>query len=945
MLQLIKKIIKSCKTQSQEVGNNSTAVQFGDNAQITFNEQGNKGLDFQHELSIACLIGQWDEKNEGDISIIESLADEGYNTWIKKIRAVEGGEGNLLNHDSGIWTFTNRLETWNNVACRLFEDHLVKFKDISVSTLGTIDPKFELEPEQRYAAAIYGKILPHSSAIRKGISEGLAIISTHSTDLINCSNKFGDFIAREVIREVFNNSDWKLWASTQDVQQILAEAAPNEFLDAIENNVIHHNKPFDILFSQEGVGGFTGTNYMTGLLWALESLAWSPDYLTRCIVLLGEMDSHDPGGNWINRPKNSIVDILLPWLPHTTANFDRRYTSLKALEKEFPETAWKVSLNLLPSSHGSTSGTSTPEWRTFIPEGFKKEVTQEEYLEQVIEYGNYVVELSAKDNSRLPKLVEYLDHLHNEAFEAAVNVLLEYSNAKSSSSSKDRYILWTAVLSFTNKHKKFSEANWSLSSEKLEKLNPILVNLQPAEKFFLYQRLFSHNTMDLFEEKGNWREQEEAISRERDEAISELFSEGGYERIYEFSQVVQSSDLVGNSLGKIAEINEELLEEYLSSDEIETNKYISGYIWTRNYLTNDQFLDNIDLTSWNPTCAFKLLVLLPFKPMTWDLVNEILGQEFECLYWSNVIVKSYHCDDKDDLYRGIDYLLNYNRPLSSIHCIYSLLREKKTLRLEPTVKALLMAVNTRESSTNMNAYEIGEIIKFLQISDQLTDDDRFRIEWAYLPLISTGRDQNSSPQYLEGRLTKEPVFFCEIVRLAYKSDMASPKDKVSETKKNIARNAYNLLDNWVKVPGYQDDGTFESSEFESWLSSVLKISKESGHLRPTLRIIGKNLINSPKGDNGLWIHITLAEFLNQREFDDVRDAFRMAIYNSRGVHFIDPEAKPEIKLAELYQSKSEAMESLGYHRFAKTLREISERYSFEAEGIIKREGKINQLIC
>ncbi|MFT6779972.1 MAG: hypothetical protein ACJAV1_003918 [Paraglaciecola sp.] len=51
---------------------------------------------------------------------------------------------------------------------------------------------------------------------------------------------------------------------------------------------------------------------------------------------------------------------------------------------------------------------------------------------------------------------------------------------------------------------------------------------------------------------------------------------------------------------------------------------------------------------------------------------------------------------------------------------------------------------------------------------------------------------------------------------------------------------------------------------------------------------------------GKRIHTTIAEFLNRRELDSVRDAFRMAVYNSRSMHFIDPEAKPELKLSEVY---------------------------------------------
>lgn len=936
MLQFMKKKISNIfNKQVQEIGNNSTALQCGDNAQIIINEKTNKECNFQLELAVASLIGSWDENNKGDISIIESLADENYTSWIKKIRDIEGGKTNHLNHNSGIWSFKNRLETWNDVACRLFNDHLIRFKNISISTLSTIDPKFELEPEIRYAAAIYGKVLPHSSSIRKGISEGLAIISTQNIGLINCSNKFGDFIARDVIKEVFSSSDWKLWASTQDVQPILAEAAPDEFLDSLENNVAHHDKPFSTLFSQEGIGGFTGTNYMTGLLWSLESLAWSPDYLTRCVVLLGEMDSYDPGGNWTNRPGNSIVDILLPWLPHTTASFKRRFTSLKALDREFPDTAWKVSLLLLPKNHSSTSGTNIPKWRRFIPDDFKKEVTNDEYHKQVIEYGNYVVHLSKKNNSRLIKLIESLAQFHEEAFNDSVKVLIEYSI--SDAQPEEKHKVWSSLLTFTNKHKKYSEADWSLPVNKLNQLLPIIENLQPADNILLYQRLFTHNNTDLFEEKGNWREQEEAIQKRRVKALSEIFDGGGYEYVDQLVKAVESPDIVGNSLALFNEITDEnLLLDYLSSEDIKTKQYISGYIWSINHLTKGEFIERINFNDWSEENASKLLLLLPFDTSTWDKVDRVLGQNLEYLYWGNANIKAYHSDD-ECLYKAADLLLKYNRPLSSIHCIFHILHSKKTVRIEPAVKALLGAVNTQEKQTDMDSYEIGEIIKFLQESSQVSDDERFRIEWAYLPLITQERDGQSSPEYLERRLSNDPSFFCEIIRLAYKSDKPDSRKEISESQKNIARNALELLKKWKVIPGTLEDNTFDAEQFKSWVNSTISISKESGHLYPALSAIGRVLINAPQEENGLYINLSLAEFLNQRDLGTVRDAYKYAIFNSRGVYWIDKEAKPEIKLSEDYHSKSEYIESLGLQRFAKILREISEHYSLEADEIIKRD--------
>jgi hypothetical protein len=452
--------------------------------------------DFATDLAIAILIGSWDESKADDISFIEYVTNENYTDWVLKIRQIESATNSPLQHESGRWITLNRSVTWHDIASRLFKDHLDRFKEKSVCILSSLDPKFDLKPEERYAASIYGKVQSHSTSIRKGISEGLALMSTVKSSLTNCPDSYGEFIARSVVKEVFDSGNWVLWASTQDIQPVLAEASPDEFLDAVETAVIHSEKPFNTLYSQEGVGGITGANYMTGLLWALEKLAWSPIYLTRCIVLLGEMDSHDPGGNWANRPSNSIVDILLPWLPHTTASFERRLASIKALEREFPETAWKILLQLLPSNHGFTSGTSKPEWRDFIPDNFKKEVSQGDYIKQVIEYGNYLVELSNKDLSRLPKLVDHLDHLHEEAFNATVVLLISYS--KSDASATDKYALWIELLNFVNKHKKFSNADWALASNNLDKLESVVSKLQPVDKELLYRRLFTNRNMDLY---------------------------------------------------------------------------------------------------------------------------------------------------------------------------------------------------------------------------------------------------------------------------------------------------------------------------------------------------------------------------------------------------------------------------------------------------------------
>ncbi|WP_139706598.1 hypothetical protein [Aeromonas hydrophila] len=893
--------------------------------------------DFSTDLAIAILVGSWDESKNDDISLIEYVANKTYAEWIINIRQIESTTNSPLQHNSGKWVAVNRLATWHEVASRLFKEHLDRFKEKTVILLGTWHPKFALKPEDRYAAAIYGKVQSHSSLIRKGLSEGLALISTEKDALTNCPDNYGEFIAGRVVKEIFNSGSWILWASTQDIQPTIAEASPDEFLDAVEAAVIHVDRPFNTLFSQESADGITGNNYMTGLLWSLEKLAWSPIYLIRCIVLLGEMDSHDPGGNWANRPINSIIDILLPWLPHTTANFEKRLASVKALEREFPGTAWKVLLQLLPTRHGTTFGTSKPEWRKFIPGDFNNEVTTCDYIKQTIEYGKYIIELSRKDVSRLSVLVEHLDQLHDEAFNESIAILNYYS--ESDADPTEKYTLWITLLKFVNKHKKFSDANWSLPTNKINQLIPILSRLQPEDKELLYRRLFNKNTMDFYEGKRSWQEQEKEIDDARNKAVTELFTEGGYDLVLKFSGTVESATLVGNSLAAIVDHeNEDLLLELLKKDDPSLRQFTSGYIWSRNYLTKGTFVESLNIDKWQVNDAAKFLLLLPFSANTWRLVETVLGKGYKNLYWNNVYVNAYQCDDEENLYRCIENLLEHGRPAASIHCLYRILHIKKTLQLPPTIRSLLAAVNTVEDSSNINHHEVGELIKYVQNCDQVADDDRFRIEWAYLPLISNKVMDDGSPNYLEGRLARDPYFFCEIIGLAYKSDKVDEPVELNEAQQNIANNAYELLNGWKVIPGTLENGSFDANFFDHWFETVSKSSRDTGHSIPILRIIGKVLIHTPQSEDGLWIEHKIAEFLNQRELDDVRNAYKLAVYNSRGAHWVDPEAKPEIKLSQEYHHKSEAIDLLGLQRFARTLREIAEGYASEAEAIIKKHS-------
>jgi hypothetical protein len=258
---------------------------------------------------------------------------------------------------------------------------------------------------------------------------------------------------------------------------------------------------------------------------------------------------------------------------------------------------------------------------------------------------------------------------------------------------------------------------------------------------------------------------------------------------------------------------------------------------------------------------------------------------------------------------------------------------KQAIDVNQCVRALLAATSSNETRYRIDGYHVVELVKFLQSEPSVNQDDLFKVEWAYVPLLD--RHRGAAPQLLESRLANDPSFFCEVIRLIYRSknDDQSGK-KTTEDSKAIATNAWQLLHDWKTPPGIQKDGTFNEEHFAKWLQSVKASCAESGHLEVALINIGEVLIHAPADPGGLWIRRAVATALNDRDSDDMRDGYRMGVFNLRGAHWVDPTGKPEKDLAEQFRAKAEDVENAGFQRFAVTLRSLADGYEREAERII-----------
>jgi len=217
-------------------------------------------------------------------------------------------------------------------------------------------------------SSMYRKEPLYSGTLREGIAQTLILIAVFGDDAKISVSTIAQTWVDNIVQELIQKADWRLWHSLSDVLPLIAEASPSSFMDAVEFSLSHDNPPIMGMFS-ETEDALTSSSAHPSLLWALEGLAWSPQLLGRVTLILGKLARLDPDGKLSNRPANSLRTIFLLWLPHTHACLEKRLEAIDTLMDREPEMGWQLLIALMPRSHDSCSPTHRLRWRQFYAPG------------------------------------------------------------------------------------------------------------------------------------------------------------------------------------------------------------------------------------------------------------------------------------------------------------------------------------------------------------------------------------------------------------------------------------------------------------------------------------------------------------------------------------------------------------------------------------------------
>ena len=784
-------------------------------------------------------------------------------------------------------------------------------------------------------AALLEKTLKHSRELREGLAGALAMMATLSETTPLSTTSTAQQWANRVVRRLLENATtWQAWASLGGQLRYLAEAAPEELLSAVDRELANTETCLVGLFMSGHP--VLSTSPHTEMLWALETLAWSPDYLSQAAFALARLAAIDPGGQTVNRPANSLREIFLPWHPSTCASIGRRLRILGTICKHEPEVGWDLLFGLVPKSMGMSTGGAKPRWRDWAAEE-PEEVQVTEYIRGITEIIQMLVDRTGTDGKRWSKVVEALDDFPDQQFDAAVGALSEMD--PSSIAPDGQLELWASLRAVLSRHREFADTDWAIPDVNLAKLDALYERFRPDDLADQYAWLFSGNP-DLPEgEPQEWEDKRKAVRKHQEEALARLMAERGLEGACSFAEKVGLPWEVGEALGRssISEEKErELLDSHLASEVDARRKVALGYLVGRTSLLGADWVESLRSKSmWNQWTApqrANYFVTLPFDGTTWDLV-EAEEPEVRRLYWIQVGIYGRLSSELRD--RAAQEMFTHGQFSTAIQLLALYSHDKNVAAPSGEFVATLLeeALNCENPATATNwgalTHDVSLLLDIVADSDGMDEPRVAKLEWSFLPLLR----HRHAPRVLHKAMATDPAFFVEILSLAYKAS-DEPSREIDDNLKLRATLAHGLLSDQNWLPGRHVDNTFDGDNLVAWVNDVRRLAVDAKRERVTDRYVGQILARGPIDPDGSWPHQSIRELLEELACEKVESGIETGIFNNRGVvrREIGEGGGQERDIAERYRGYARQLAD-EWPRTSRLMKRIADSYGSDARRV------------
>lgn len=846
-------------------------------------------------LALYALVGGWSRTNPrraevaaflgpgpADVSLLEDFVQRDRETIDAEVIRWSSCDDPFFMTFGNNVLISSRELAWSLLASYLTPSVRKRFIAFASLILSDQDASFELPPEQRWAAAMYGKTNECSTELREGIIQTLALMAAlPANDANGVRISFEDDIDEIVNHILPDDATWQKWATLDGSLPMICEAAPDLILSKIENDLKSRASSIAQCFG-ESKTGLMNRSHHCGLLWALETLAWSSDHLHRvALVLLKlyEIEDRLPS-NLGNRPSATLKALFSPWKPGTIAVANAKLAVLRRLARMETDLGWKCFSMLVCEIHLPVKATQLPRWRTWA-DGLDPERVVDERVEFIRGIAEIALEAAGSDAERWKSIVRsMLLMFSSEVADLTIEKLDTVANSNAQSDSRAE--LWIELADIIGwREQKDSEEDTPLNEAQLIRLRTIKDRLQPKDLTYLHAWIFEDpTTVSGYDIANDAEAFQNELWRLQRNAVREIHNQGGGAAVLRLAKRLHRSYSIGFASGAEDLLSVDIIQNCLADEDPKTREFGSSYARGRFSEAGVEVFDSWNVVGLDAPRAANVLLALQSDPIVWRWLDVNLSPEVTEIYWKRVPP---HCfvETLNDLKYAIARFVSVGRPMAACKLI-QLKRQK--INIESDLIADCLDAGLRSDAQplkeDFDRYSIQILIGILQSAG--FDVDRLaRIEWGYLQVL-TEHYSRTAPSTLESEARRSPEFFRALVAARYAT--VSKENEASESTEVRRIHARKLLDSLRDLPG-ESNQIINESRLREWAEQLRAEVDTCDEWKRVGRAFGNWLgRRCLEGNSGRVVPLVpIFQVLEDLRSDATADGFRDSILNGRGV--------------------------------------------------------------
>ncbi len=875
------------------------------------------------DKTLACKLvplnfaGVWNSDTPADRETLRLLADAQYHDIERSVTEL------LAVADAPVWSVgkfrgvMSKIDVLFATQALVTKANLESFFFVARYVLSESDPALDLPPDKQWAANIYGKTRDHSAALRQGICETLVLLAVHGNNLFG--GRLGIDVEAHVnaiVRELLTPLDARTWASQKGDLPRYAEAAPDVFLGVLEQDLASDQPKVHELLSPADSMPFGGCP-RSGLLWALETLAWKPERLVRVSSVLAKLAAVRIDDNWSNKPEGSLGSIYRSWMPQTAASIEERNAALEIVCRRFPEVGWRLCVAQFGPGTGIGHYSSRPHWRNDASGAGQPVKTMGEIHRASGKALQLALSWPHHGQKTLGDLVERLQGIAEADQETVWDLIKAWAATDPSDAAKHELRERIRKFAFTRRARVrgVTDAAKDRAREAYDLLGP--TDLIMRHLWLFAQHWVDESADELENDDLSYDKREARVAALRKAALQEIWRDSGYDGIMRLCELGNADSVIGWLLADGVIPREErinfldrLAGQLARPAEPKVDNVLSGFLGRLDADARDTTITEL-LRGFLPLRAedkaVRILKCAPFRAETWKHLDA-MPDDLRQRYWRETYVR-WERQDESEFNTLVDRLLEVQRPRAAFNAVHMDFEKVEAKRLIDLLRAVATSSAEPAGHFRFAHYEVSRAFQSLKKRPGVSRDELAQLEFMYVEVLD---HSDYGIPTLEHELADEPGLFMQLVALAYRrrDDGQDPAEWTiadEERRSAVATTSYSVLRRARRIPGTKEDGSIDGGALRKWIDDVRALGRLHGRIESTDHAIGELLAKCPAEKDGVWPCEPVRHALDAIASQDIAEGMSTGRYNLRGAHWRREGGQDERDLAAQYRGWAKAV--------------------------------------